>query len=426
MAGYPGEMKHFLNSNPGLKSRFKLHFEFRDYLPQELSQIALRACEEKEVRLSADAAVRLDQLILEAYRKRDKTFGNARFVYDLMDKCKLNLGLRVMQSEQPELLDPDAMQVIEWEDVQALPGSATKVLPNIPIDEQLLESALQDLQGLVGMDKVKRQIQDMVQLVRFYKESGKDVLHRFYLHTVLVGNPGTGKTTVARILTTIYRALGILERGHMVETDRQGLVAGFVGQTAIKTAEKIDQAIGGVLFIDEAYALSNASGQADYGQEAIQTLLKRMEDERGAFFVFVAGYPDNMESFLKANPGLSSRFDKILKFDDYEPKDLFRIAVQMLEAEGLSLAKDASATLTEHLEQLYRVRDKYFGNARTIRSMVQTLVKEHNLKLASMDPASRAAAMAEDILFKSDLACLDLQGTEEVFTRSRIGFRSGK
>lgn len=426
VAGYPGEMKHFLNSNPGLKSRFKLHFEFRDYLPQELSRIALRACEEKEVQLSAAAASRLDQLILEAYRKRDKTFGNARFVYDLIDKCKLNLGLRIMQMEQPELLDPDKMQVIEWEDVQALPGSATKVLPHIPIDEQLLQSALQELQDLVGMEKVKRQIQDMVHLVRFYKESGKDVLHRFYLHTVLVGNPGTGKTTVARILTNIYRALGILERGHMVETDRHGLVAGYVGQTAIKTTEKIDQAMGGVLFVDEAYALSNVAGQADYGQEAIQTLLKRMEDDRGAFFVFVAGYPDNMEAFLKANPGLSSRFDKILKFEDYEPKDLFRIAVQMLETEGLRLDKDASAALAEHLEQLYRARDRYFGNARAIRAMVQTLVKAHNLKLADLDPASREAAMAENMLFKSDLACLETQSAEEVFTRSRIGFRSGK
>ena len=174
------------------------------------------------------------------------------------------------------------------------------------------------------MTKVKEQITEMVTLVRYFQESGKDVLNNFSLHTVFIGNPGTGKTTVARILTTIYKALGILERGHMIETDRQGLVAGFVGQTAIKTAEKIDEALGGVLFIDEAYALSQqASGaHGDFGSEAIQTLLKRMEDHRGKFFIFVAGYPDNMERFLKTNPGLNSRFDKVLKFEDYEPTEL--------------------------------------------------------------------------------------------------------
>lgn len=426
VAGYPGEMKHFLDSNPGLKSRFKLYFEFRDYLPQELSQIAARACEEKEVKLDPTAAEKLDQIILEAYRKRDRSFGNARYVYDLIDKCKLNLGLRIMEMEKPDQLDAGLISTIEYEDVLNLTLNAGRSLPRIPVDEQLLESALEELHSLVGMDKVKQQIQDMVNLVRFYKENGKDVLHKFFLHTVFVGNPGTGKTTVARILTNIYKALGILERGHMVETDRQGLVAGYVGQTAIKTTEKIDEAVGGVLFIDEAYALSSASGQADYGQEAIQTLLKRMEDERGAFFVFVAGYPDNMEAFLKANPGLSSRFDKVLKFDDYQPEELYRIAVQMLEAEELSLAADAQEALREHLSYLYKVRDKYFGNARTIRGIVQNLVKEHNLKLAAMDPASRAAGLAENMLFKSDLASMEASLKEEVFTRSSIGFRSEK
>lgn len=426
VAGYPGEMRHFLDSNPGLKSRFKLFFEFRDYLPQELSQIAVLAGKEKEVKLSPAAVAKLDNLILEAYRKRDRSFGNARYVYDLIENCKLNLGLRVMEQTNPDQLDADFLSTIQPQDVIGLQREGAHQLPRIPVDEQLLQSALNELESLVGMQKIKKQIRDMVHLVRFYKENGKDVLNRFFLHTVLVGNPGTGKTTIARILTDIYKALGILERGHMIETDRQGLVAGYVGQTAIKTTEKIDEAIGGVLFIDEAYALSSTGGHSDYGQEAIQTLLKRMEDDRGAFFVFVAGYPDNMEAFLKANPGLSSRFDKILKFEDYEPDELYRIAKSMLTDEGLTLAKDAEVELQQYVAHLYRVRDKYFGNARTIRGVVQNLIKEYNLKLASMDPACRAAALAENTLYAADLATLKDRSEEGIFTRSRIGFRSGK
>ena len=166
---------------------------------------------------------------------------------------------------------------------------------------------------------------------------------------------GTGKTTVARILTKIYKALGILERGHMVETDRQGLVAGYVGQTAIKTADKIDDAMGGVLFIDEAYALTSGgngslAGSSDFGNEAIQTILKRMEDHRGQFFVFAAGYPDNMETFLKANPGLRSRFDKILKFDDYAAEDLYQISLMMFEDEGVEPDEDAKIHIKKYLE----------------------------------------------------------------------------
>jgi SpoVK/Ycf46/Vps4 family AAA+-type ATPase len=284
-----------------------------------------------------------------------------------------------------------------------------------------------ELNGLIGMDNVKTEIEEMVRLVRFYRESGRNVLNKFFLHTVFIGNPGTGKTTVARILTKIYKALGILERGHTVETDRQGLVAGYVGQTAIKTAEKVDEAMGGVLFIDEAYALTsggagNMGGSSDFGNEAIQTLLKRMEDSRGQFFVFVAGYPDNMEVFLKANPGLRSRFDKMLKFEDYSALELFSIAELMLQQEGFSIQDDAKEHLKKYLEFIYDYRDKYFGNARTVRNVINEVTKNQSLRLAAMPNEERNPMMLNVITYE-DTATLKLSNDEDIFNKKSIGFR---
>lgn len=425
VAGYPKEMKHFLDSNPGLKSRFKLYFEFPDYLPQELSQIADVAAESKGVNFSPEAKEKIDELIIGAFRTRDRSFGNARFVYDLIEKSKTNLGLRVMATEDPKTLPVDELALIEFEDVAKIEVKPRIQLPNIPVDEPLLHDSLDELQRLVGMDNIKEQINELVRLVRFYRQTNRDVLNSFFLHTVFIGNPGTGKTTVARILTKVYKALGVLERGHMVETDRQGLVAGHVGQTAIKTAERIDEAMGGVLFIDEAYALSISRGNNDFGDEAIQTLLKRMEDHRGRFFVFVAGYPDNMEAFLKANPGLNSRFDKILKFEDYKPKELHRIALKMLSEENVVPSPEAEEHLRDYLTFLYDYRDKYFGNARTVRNVVNDAIKNHNLRLAALTPEVRASTPA-NLLTYEDVAPFKLDKSGFVFNKQSIGFKRGE
>jgi SpoVK/Ycf46/Vps4 family AAA+-type ATPase len=422
VAGYPKEMKHFLDSNPGLKSRFKLHFEFSDYLPQELSQIAEIACVEKGVELTPEAKARIDDIILNAFRTRDRSFGNARFVYDIIEKSKIKLGLRIMSTEAPRELDKTDLSLIQAIDVNEIELKRPVELPNIPIDEPLLETSLDELQRLIGMENVKAQITELVRLVRFYRETGRDVLNSFFLHTAFIGNPGTGKTTVARILTQIYKSLGVLERGHMVETDRQGLVAGHVGQTAIKTAERIEEAMGGVLFIDEAYSLTMRSGGNDFGDEAVQTLLKRMEDKRGRFFVFVAGYPDNMEAFLKANPGLNSRFDKMLRFDDYKPEELHQIALKMLEENHLLPSPPAEEHLREYLAFLYDHRDKYFGNARTVRTVVDEAIKNHNLRLAALTAQERAEE-PPNLLTAEDVASLKLDKSSFIFNKPRIGFR---
>ncbi len=419
VAGYPKEIKHFVESNPGLKSRFKHFFDFKDYLPQELSEIADFAAIKKEVVLNEDSKILIDRIIVNAFRNRDRSFGNARFVYDLIDKAKINMGLRVMQSKNPEKLKKEDLSLIKLKDVSKIEIEKKKHLPNIPIDQELLDESLLELNSLIGIDNIKKEIEELVSIVSYHKLNGKNALNNYFLHTVFVGNPGTGKTTVARILTKIYKALGILERGHMVETDRQGLVAGFVGQTATKTAERIDEAMGGVLFIDEAYSLSNFNGlQGDYGNEAIQTILKRMEDQRGEFFVFVAGYPDNMEKFLKANPGLNSRFDKVLHFDDYNSEQLQEIAAKMIEDQGFKISASAKSLLSKLTDDMYEKRDKYFGNARAVRNIVLDLIKFQNLRNAK-SPSKKSSF----IITIDDINELkNLLNEDKGMKRASIGF----
>lgn len=424
VAGYPKEMKNFVQSNPGLRSRFKHYYEFPDYLPQELIRIAEISAEGREIKFTQDSFEIIKEIIINAYRDRDKSFGNARYVQDLLDKAKLNMALRIMARKNPKRLSKSELSEILVSDVVDLKPKSLSVLPEIPVDEGLLQEALSELDNMIGIENIKSQIHEMTNLVRYYRETGKNVLSAFSLHTVLVGNPGTGKTTVARILARIYKSLGILERGHIVETDRQGLVAGFVGQTAIKTSEKIDEALGGVLFIDEAYALSNFNGlQGDFGNEAIQTLLKRMEDLRGKFFVIVAGYPDNMETFLKANPGLSSRFDKTLKFRDYTPSELESIGHSMLEDEGYTVSPKAKELLHIVLKDMYHKRDKYFGNARDVRKIIFEIIKNQNLRLASLPQQLRKKNQHLTIL-PDDLSTLSNIREAEITDKKTIGFRS--
>jgi SpoVK/Ycf46/Vps4 family AAA+-type ATPase len=388
VAGYPKEMDHFLSSNPGLRSRFNLFFHFEDYLPQELLEIARFTASKRNVTLASDAETLLYDNLIEAYRNRNATFGNARLVTSYIDEAKMNMGLRLMRSSDPSKLSADELKTIQLEDVKSLFKTTNKGLPDIKLDEALLAESLGELNKLTGMQDVKEELQEMVKLVRFYRETGKDVLGKFSLHTVFSGNPGTGKTTVARIVAKIYKALGILERGHMVEIDRQGLVAGFIGQTAIKTQEAIDRADGGVLFIDEAYALAQG-GENDFGREAVETLLKQMEDRRGKFVVIVAGYTDNMYQFLETNPGLKSRFDRTLNFTDYSVDDLYVIALTMLSQEGLAPDAEAGEYLKSYLSHLHSKRDKFFGNARSVRKVIKEAIKEQHLRMASLAAPDR-------------------------------------
>ncbi|MDO1448691.1 AAA family ATPase [Rhodocytophaga aerolata] len=388
VAGYPKQMQVFLDSNPGLRSRFNLSYHFPDYLPQELMEIAMMKAEQKNIEFAETARAYLYEKIIDAYRNRNQAFGNARLVNAWVEEAKMNMGLRVIRSCDLSTLTQDQLKTIELTDIQQMFKGTKGELPDIKIDERQLLESMEELNDLVGLANVKNELHELVKLVKFYNESGKDVIHKFSLHTVFTGNPGTGKTTVARIMAKIFKALGILERGHLVECDRQSLVAGFIGQTAIKTQAMIDKAIGGVLFIDEAYSLLSGSDN-DFGKEAIETLLKQMEDRRGEFIVITAGYPSNMNYFLEANPGLKSRFDKVLHFDDYSAEELHQVAVQMLKTEHLTPDETANEHLKLYLDNIYSNRDKFFGNARAVRKIIQGAVKKQHLRMASIEREMR-------------------------------------
>jgi len=418
VAGYPAEMQNFINSNPGLQSRFKQYFHFEDYLPEELMQIGKIALQKEEATLDADAEKALNQYITEKYRNRDRTFGNARLMYGIIDEAKKQMGLRLLKRADLASLSNEELSTITLPDLQAIFAKDNQSKLTLSIEEKELKDAMDELNELIGLVEIKKELSDTVSLVRFYDETGKDVLNKFSLHAVLTGNPGTGKTTLARLLGKIYKSLGLLERGHLVEVDRQSLVAGYIGQTAIKTTAVIEKAMGGVLFIDEAYALASGS-ENDFGQEAIETILKTMEDKRGQFAVIAAGYTDNMSVFLKSNPGLKSRFDKTYNLPDYSPSELMEIAELLFSKENLEINTAAENFMKLYFEQCYASRDKYFGNARSVRQAVESVITKQNLRLAAIPSTQRTADMISEILLE-DVNHLALHQEQKAFG---IGFK---
>lgn len=267
-----------------------------------------------------------------------------------------------------------------------------------------LEEAMAELNSLIGLEAVKKDVDSLVNLVKvrtLRKERGLKCPD-MSLHLVFSGNPGTGKTTVARIIGKIFNALGLLSKGHLVEVDRSGLVAGYVGQTAIKTQEVIQKALGGVLFIDEAYTLAPENADKDFGQEAIDTILKAMEDHRDDFVVIVAGYASLMPRFIDSNPGLKSRFNKYLFFEDYNGQQLYEIFLSRVKSNDYRLDDQAAQAIQEHLEELYEDRDENFGNARDVRNLFERIVANQANRVAAL-----SAPTDEDLL---TITTADLEG----------------
>ena len=267
---------------------------------------------------------------------------------------------------------------------------------------EMLNDAIAELDALIGLESVRSDLRELINFLKIQDERERQNLPRTQvsLHTIFRGNPGTGKTTVARILGQALGGLGILSQGHTVETDRSGLVASYAGQTGPKVNERVDEALDGLLFIDEAYSLVAEQGDDQYGNEAVQVLLKRMEDERHRMVIILAGYPDPMDRMIESNPGLSSRFQRTFDFPDYTAEELVRVFESMCEKNRYVLSPEAKQKLNDVFGKLVSEKDEHFGNARLARNLFERAVRNLANRIVSVAPITRqilVTLVADDI-----------------------------
>ena len=272
------------------------------------------------------------------------------------------------------------------------PAAAKAESEEVPPPEKI-EDLVAELDSYIGLSAVKQEVKNLINLVKVHKLRSENGLptEDLSLHMVFSGNPGTGKTTVARIMARIYHSLGILSKGQLVEVDRSGLVAGYVGQTALKTRNVIDKALGGVLFIDEAYAL-NGGGDNDFGQEAIDTVLKAMEDHRDDLVVIVAGYTELMRDFIRSNPGLESRFNRFLEFEDYSLDEMMGIFRMRCEKGQYTLAPEAEEAVRQFIAE-ENTHPETFGNARGVRNLFEKVLIQQSNRLAGLETVTKEDLM---------------------------------
>ncbi|MRH42602.1 AAA family ATPase [Aquibacillus halophilus] len=361
LAGYPEEMRQFLWSNPGLRSRFpeQNHISLPDFETKELIQIAENTALSNDYFFTKEALYKFESLIEKS--RVDETFGNARTVRDLVLKSIFKKGASKTVSSNENWLEH---MRIDKNDLDFMDNDSTDTQP------------VERLEQLIGLTNVKQEVKKLSSFVRVQqqrKQKGLPVVP-VQLHAVFSGNPGTGKTTIAKIYSQILKECGLLKRGHLVIASRSDLVAGYVGQTAIKTKQKVRESLGGVLFIDEAYSLYR--GEKDFGKEAIDTLVDEMTKHNENLVVVLAGYRNEMQRFILSNPGLESRFKKYLKFPDYNDKELLDITKLHTENYQYELEDNA----IEFLSRMYK-ESNIDGNARFVANLIDEAIQYQALRV---------------------------------------------
>jgi SpoVK/Ycf46/Vps4 family AAA+-type ATPase len=384
-AGYPAEMQRFIDSNPGLRSRFSDQWSFDDYNEVELFEMFKNLALGKDVLL--DEKIEHEFSKLAAVERQKPNFSNARWQRTLLENAQRRMASRLSG-------EPTSSKSL-------LPMDLTDPPKHVEISQKALDQIREKLGNLVGLESVKEDVENLIafQLVQQRRQAeGLPLLGNGIGHLVFAGPPGTGKTTIARLIGQFYKELGLLESGHCVETQRADLVAGFIGQTAIKTKETINKAMGGILFIDEAYTLikQNSLGTAeDFGQEAVDTLLKMMEDSKGKFVVVIAGYSDRMQEFLNSNPGMRSRFSKTLDFEPWSAEEFASEMNKLLNEASFSLDEGAKEALK--LCSVSIVNYPAFASGRSARTFKEKIIEAQSRRISSDMKASLTTIEAHDI-----------------------------
>ena len=377
VAGYTDQMHDFIDTNPGLKSRFTQTIHFDDYTPDELTQIFINLAKGKNFTIDDETQAAIHREFEQLYLRRDKNFGNAREARRIFDGAVERQSQRLVKLMSDPGFQEGDMYKLTKEDLPMAQSDSARPL----------EEVLNELDEFIGMRSVKNSIRRLAVQSMFMKQRaamGAGKVQQMAMNFILTGNPGTGKTSIARKMGEVLQAMEILPTARVIEASRATLVGKYMGETPKIVNNMCDKAMGGILFIDEAYTLSDGGDQ--YGKEAIDTLMKRMEDDRGKFVVIAAGYKDKMEEFLMMNPGLASRFTHKLHIDDYNEDELLAIFKHMAQKDSYTLSPTAEFKALDTIYKMVLNKDESWGNAREMRNLLDATIQKLSLRVSQMPP----------------------------------------